>query len=129
MTEERRLTPFWLGAHGYTWALFLFFLGFAAPIAQEMFADYGIPLPRLTSFVFDACRLLVWPLPAVVAVPLVLVTLLCVDWLVLNSYGRRGEDGLALAWSMLMFACPLCLIALTVLALVLPLLSILRLSG
>jgi hypothetical protein len=129
MMAERRLTPFRVGAHGYIWGLFLFFLGFAAPSVEGIFATYGLPLPRLTNLLFGASHMISWPFPAVVTIPSLLLALLSIDWLVLTAHSERAEEGIALAWSMLMFVCPLCLIALTVLALVLPLLSILRLSG
>jgi len=71
-----------------------------------------------------------WASPPVVAIAVLLLVLLGADWLMLNAQSERGEEGWSLAWSMLMFASPLLLIALTLGALVLPLLSITtRLSG
>jgi hypothetical protein len=124
MTAERRQTPFRVGAHCYLWALFLFFLGFAAPIVEGIFANYGVPLPRLTNLVFGVSHVVAWPVPAIITIPSLLLALLCVDWLVLTENTRRGEEGLAMAWSMILFACPLFLIALSVLGMILPLLSI-----
>jgi type II secretory pathway component PulF len=95
-----------------------------------IFKDFGVPLPRLTNLVIQASHVVNWAWSPVVAILLVLLVLLGADWLMLNAQSERGEEGWAMAWSMLMFVCPLLLIALTLLALFLPLLTIMtRLSG
>ncbi len=125
-----RLTPFRLGAHCYTWGLFLVLLAFAVPRAESIFLDFGVPLPRLTNLVVGASHVVARSFPPVVAIPSLLLLLLGADWLILNAQSERGEEGWALAWSMLMFASPLFLIGLTVVALVIPFLTITtRLSG
>ena len=66
----------------------------------------------------------------VVAHASLLLVLLGADWLMLNAQSERGEAGLSRAWSVLMLVSSLLLIALTLVALVLPLFTIMaRLSG
>ena len=128
--SKGRLTPFRLIAHCYVWGLFLVILAFVVPRVEVIYADFGIPLPRLTILVIRASHLVNWASPPAVAISLLLLVLLGADWLMLNAQSERGEEGWSLAWSMFMFASPLLLIALTLVALVLPLLSITtRLSG
>ena len=128
--SKGRLTPFRLITHCYVWGLFLVILAFVVPRVEVIFADFGVPLPRLTILVIRASHLVNWASPPAVAISLLLLVLLGEDWLMLNAQSERGEEGWSLAWSMLMFASPLLLIGLTLVALVLPLLSITtRLSG
>ena len=116
--------------HGYVWGLFLVILAFVVPRVEVIYADFGIPLPRLTILVIRASHLVNWASPPAVAISLLLLVLLGADWLMLNAQSERGEEGWSLAWSMFMFASPLLLIGLTLVALVLPLLSFTtRLSG
>jgi hypothetical protein len=125
-----RLTPFRLIAHCYVWGLFLLIMAFVVPRVEGIFADFGVPLPRLTILAIGASHLVLWASSPVVTIPLLLLILLGADWLMLNAQSERGEEGWALAWSMLMFACPLLLIALTLVAFVLPFFTITtRLSG
>ena len=79
---------------------------------------------------FEASHAVAWDLPPMVSIPSLLLILLGADWWVLNGQSESGEEGWALAWSMLMFASPLVLIVLMVIALVLPFFTItIRLSG
>jgi hypothetical protein len=125
-----RLTPVRLVAHCYVWGLFLLLLAFLVPRIEAIFKDFGVPLPRLTSLVIKASDLVSRESPPVVSVTLLLLILLGTDWLMLDARAKRGDEGRAMAWSMLMFASPLLLIALTLAALFLPFLTIMtRLSG
>jgi hypothetical protein len=115
-------------AHSYPWGFTLAILAFLIPTAQQIFSDCGVPLPWLTVHVFRTSQLVISP--PVVAIPALLLAILCGDWLVLKARSDRGEEGQALAWSMLMFALPLLLIAMMVVAIVLPFLTITtQLSG
>jgi hypothetical protein len=116
--------------HAYTWGLFLSFLAIAVPRAGEFFVAYNVPLPRLTELVLGASGLVSGVLHPIVTLPLLLVILLGADWLMLSQLSRRGEEGWALAWSMLMFSLPILLIVFTVITLLIPFLSITtRISG
>lgn len=117
-------------AHGYPWGLFLALLALGIPSAESIFRDFGVPLPRMTAWVFGASHLLNGPAPAFVAVPVVLLLVLFADWLLLNARCRRGEEGTILAIFILMFGLPLVLTLLTLGSLWLPFLTIThRLSG
>ena len=118
------VTLFRVIAHSYPWGFFVGILAFVIPMAEEMFCDFGVPLPWLTFHVFRTSHLVTWASPPVVAFPALLLAILCGDWLVLKARSDRGDEGQALAWSMLMFALPLLLIAMMVLAIVLPFLTI-----
>ena len=122
-SADSHRTRFRLVAHCYVWGLFLVLLAFAVPRVEETFANFGIPLPRLTTLVFRASQV-VEELSPIIAIPSLLLILLGVDWLMMNAPSKRGEEGWLLAWSMLMFASPLFLIALAVTAPVLPFFTI-----
>jgi hypothetical protein len=122
---EETPAPFGLIAHGIAWGLFLVLLGLVVPRIEAIFLDFGIPLPRPTLLLIRASHLVSWASTPLVALPTLLLVLLGVDWLILNIRPDPGEAGLARTWSALMLASPLLLIALTLAALVLPLLTIL----
>jgi type II secretory pathway component PulF len=127
---EGHLTPFRLVAHCYVWGLFLLLLAFLVPRIEAIFADFGVPLPKLTRLVLRASHLVSSESPPVVAITSLLLILLGADWLMLDAQSKRGDEGWAMAWSMLMLASPLLLIALTLVALFLPVLTTMtRLSG
>jgi len=95
----------------------------AVPRAASIFADYGIPLPRQTSFLFRGSY-------RAFALVAVLLVLLGVDWLMLEALSRRGKVTFSQAWPALILISPLLLIVWTLVALVLPFLTIMpRLSG
>jgi hypothetical protein len=126
---EGNLPPFRLIAHCIAWGLFLVLLAFVVPRVEAIFLDFGIPLPRPTLLVIGASHWVMWALTPVVAIPALLL-LLGADWLMLNARSGRAQAGLLQAWSVLMLASPLLLIALTLVGLVLPLLTIMtRLNG
>lgn len=114
---------FCLYAHGIAWGLFLAILVYAVPRAEAIFADFGIPLPRQTSFLFRASH-------RAFALVAVLWVLMYVDWLMIKALSRRGKVTLSQAWPALMLIAPLLLIVWTLVVLVLPFLTIMpRLSG
>jgi type II secretory pathway component PulF len=109
--------------HGLTWGLLLALLTLAAPKAEAMFADFSVPLPRITSRVFEASHLAV-AYPWIILIPIV------ADWFALDAYSSRDYSRWSLAWSVCWLAIPLALIALTITALILPLMTIdIGLSG
>jgi hypothetical protein len=71
--------------------------------------NYNIPLPKATAFV-------IWAAHQVIALVYFILVVLGVDWFVLESLSRRGEIDLSQTWSTLMFATPMVLIALTLIA-------------
>ena len=110
--------------------MFLGILAFLVPRFVEIYKDYGIPPSRLMSLVFGASDLVARSYEPLVTIPLLLLIVLGADWLMQNAESKRGEQGWALAWSMMMFAAPVLLIALTVMALIHPFFYIMRsLSG
>jgi len=115
---------FGLIAHAIAWWLLLVLLAFVVPRAEEIFTDFAIPLPRATTLLFRASHLVC------IVVPLIL-GVLGADHLVAKALRGRGDPELSRAWSALMFAFPLVLLAVTVVALVQPFLTScwLRLSG
>jgi type II secretory pathway component PulF len=117
------VTSYGLTVHRVAWGLLVALFAFVVPRAEAIFADFDSPLPRLTVLVIRASH---WVVPFASLV----LGLLGADWLIMNARSERDGAGLVRAWSVLMFALPLLLIALTLTALVLPLLSIMTtLSG
>jgi hypothetical protein len=109
------------------WGLLLMLLLFVVPRVEVIFQDFGVPLPRVAGLVIRASHLV--QIHLVVVAPL-LVVLLGADWLIRDALFPPGEAGVSRAWSLLMLAAPLILIALVLVALGLPLLNIdHRLSG
>jgi hypothetical protein len=105
-------------------------LALVVPRVEAIFLDFGVPLPRPTLLLIRASHLVSWASTPLLVIPSLLLVLLGLDWLILNIRPERGKAGLAGTWSALMFASPVLLIALTLAALVLPLLTILaRLIG
>ena len=97
-------------------SVFLAFLVFATGWVEPIFADFGIPLPNVTIWVIQAAH-------RIVASMSLTLLLLIVDGLVLNALCRRGDVLRAWSWSLLMIATPLSMVAVTLWALLLPLLT------
>jgi len=122
-SAARDKARFRLIVHALAWGLLLALLAFVVPKVEGIFADFNIPVPRFTILVFRTSHFVA------VLVPL-FVGLLGADWLILKVLREPGDAELARAWSALMFACPLILMALTLMALVPPFLTIMSpLSG
>ena len=117
-----RSTGFRLIAHAIAWGVFLAFLVFGTGRVEPIFADFGIPLPNVTLWVIQASH-------SIVASVLLTLLLLVGDGLVLAALCRRGEVLSAWCWSLVMIGTPLSLVAVTLWALLLPLLNVHRLSG
>ena len=110
-------------AQGIAWGVFLVLLACVVPRFEMTFADFGVPLPNLTILVIEASHMLI----AVIAVT---VTLLIADGFVMAHFARRGDVVRVRSWSLLMIATPVVMVALTLGALVLPMLTVMqRLSG
>ncbi len=125
--EARGFTRNWGIAHGIAWGLLLAFLTFGVPRALSIFRDFNVDLPYFTVLVIRASHLVV-TLSYVFAA--LLGILLGTAWFLLNTLNERGEFRSSRAWSVLMLACPLLLIALAVMALGSPWLGIMtHLSG
>jgi hypothetical protein len=119
-----RSTCFRLAAHAIARGVFLAFLVFATGWVEPIFADFGVPLPNVTIWVIEASH-------RVVASVSLTLLLLAADGLVLDALCRRGDVLRAWSWSLMMIATPLSMIAVTLWALLLPLLTTcpMRLSG
>jgi type II secretory pathway component PulF len=121
--SERRLNYLRLIAHCTVWCMLLVLLACGVPRFEAVFADFGIPLPNLTILVIEASHLAL----AVIAST---VLLLVADWFVMARFARRGDVVSVRAWSLLMIATPVVMLALTLGGLILPMLTITqRLSG
>ena len=114
MEGSSPLTRFLFIVHGIVWGicLGLFIVGVRA--IDSILRDYNLPLPRVAVFI-------IWAAHQVIALIFLILVLLGVDWFVLESLSRRGEIDLSQTWSTLMFATPLLLIVLTLIAMSLPL--------
>ncbi len=110
-----RSTCFRLIAHAIAWGVFLAFLVFGTARVEPIFADFGVPLPNVTVWVIEASH-------RVVASVALTLLLLVADGLVLDTLCRRGDVLRAWSWSLLMIGTPLSLVAVTLWALLLPLL-------
>ncbi len=123
-----RSTLFRLIACGVSWGLCLGFLVVVVPRIESIFKDFGIPLPRNTVFVISAAHRVVryqW----LIAVWLILVNS-GAEWFMFVTVSRPGKRDTPRRWSGLIVATPLVLIMLTLIALSLPLFTIMtRLSG
>jgi hypothetical protein len=108
------LTRFRFIAHGVVWGLWLGLFIFGVLGIESILRDYNFELPRVAVFV-------IWAAHQVIALILLVLVLLGLDWFVLESLSRRGEIDLSQTWSTLMFATPLLLIVLTLIAMGLPL--------
>jgi hypothetical protein len=116
-------THFQLIAHALVWVFCLGLFVFGVTGIESILRDYNIPLPRAAVFV-------IWTAHQVVALVLLFLVLIGVDWFVLQSLFRRGEIEVAQTWSTLIFATPLVLVALTLIALSLTFFTIdFRLTG
>jgi hypothetical protein len=116
--------------HGIACGLFLVVLAVGVPRVEATYSDYNVPLPRLSILVFAAAHVVSWGSPPIVVVPVLFLILLSADWLMLKALVARSGSELTGAWSMFMLGAPLLLIALTLFALIQPLLTIMpRLSG
>jgi type II secretory pathway component PulF len=93
-------------------------MAFAVPRFVALFNDFGVALPAATILVIRASRQLV-------ALVLLVLVLLVADWFLLSTRTDRGVTRVSGPWSVLMLACPLLLIALTLVALGVPLLGLL----
>ena len=113
---------FRLFAEGIAWALLVLLLASGVPKVETSFTDYGIPLPRLTDLTIRASHM--W------TVFLLLATILLgSDWYVADELSRHGNAEWARAWSAVMIATPLLLVALILVALVLPFFAMDGLNG
>jgi hypothetical protein len=113
--------------HGIAWFVCLALLFFVVPRVEAIFKDFGVDLPLLTKVLVKASHLAVKF--ALLLVPLV-VFLMVLDGKVMAALRQRGDDGQALAWSAFMMAAPLVVVAVVVVGLVLPMVTITsRLSG
>jgi hypothetical protein len=109
------LTRFRFIAHGVIWGIiWLGLFIFGVPEIGSILRDYNFPLRRVEVFV-------IWAAHQVIACIFLILVLLGVDWFVLESLSRRGEIDLSQTWSTLMFATPLLLIVLALIAMSLPL--------
>jgi type II secretory pathway component PulF len=108
------LTRFRFIAHGVVWGIWLGLFIFGVPGIESILRDYNFPLPRAAVFV-------IWAAHQVIALIFLTLVLLGVDWFVLEFLSRRGVIDLSQTWSTLMFATPLLLIVLTLIAMSLPL--------
>ncbi len=110
-------------AHGIAWGLLLALLALVVPRVEANFTDFGVPLPQVTILVIRVSH-------QVVALMSLTLVVLGADWLMRYAHSVRADSGLSRAWSVLMLVCPLAWIALTLVALALPLFTIMhRLSG
>jgi type II secretory pathway component PulF len=117
-----RSTRFRLITHGIAMGLFLLVLAVGVPKVERVFADFGAPLPQATVLVIRASH-------RSIAFMLSTLVLLGVDWSMLAILSRRGDAQRARAWSVSMIAMPLLMIALILVALGLPLITMDTLSG
>ena len=100
-------------AHGIAWAICLGLFIVGVREIDSILKDYNFPLPRAAVFV-------IWAAHQVIALIFLILVLFGVDWFVLESLSRRGEIDLSQTWSTLVFATPMVLIALVLIALSLP---------
>ena len=77
-------TPGRLVVHSMAWGLLLALLTLAIPRAEAIFADFGIPVPRITASLFRASRL-------AIAWPWLIVIPLLADWFVLDALSGRDD--------------------------------------
>src|SRR4051794_26631363 len=115
--------PFRLIGHGFAWGLLLVLLTCGVPTIATIFADFGVPLPRVTMLVIQASRMTLVVSSSILAI-------LGVDWFVLGVLSRQGDGERCRIWSRLMIGTPLVMSVVTVVTLVIPFLTIMtRLSG
>jgi type II secretory pathway component PulF len=126
---ERRFTRYRLVAHAIAWGLCLGVFVFVVPTIEAIFNDFNLPLPRKTIFVISSAHWIIRHQRSIV-VGLILV-LPAAEWLMLLARSEHGGTDLSWRWSVLMFATPLVVTALTLIALGLPLFCLcnLRLTG
>jgi hypothetical protein len=108
------LTRFRFIVHGIVWGICLTLFIVRVREIDSILKDYNFPLPRAAVFV-------IWAAHQVIVLIFLFLVLLGVDWFVLEFLSRRGEIDLSQTWSTLMFATPLLLIVLTLVAMSLPL--------
>jgi hypothetical protein len=120
------LSPrYWLAVHGAAWGVVWIVLAFGVPRVASIFADFGLPLSKLTADVLWASRRRVLSTTVVLA-------LLAVDHVVLNRLARQGDAEVFRFWGQAVLAVAGIAIALILGAVVpplLPLLSPQNLSG
>ncbi len=113
----------WLMAHGVAWGLLMVVLVGVVRKFEPIFQDFGVDLPGMTVVVIKAAHL------GILLVPLFLI-LMGADWAVLNALDRRGQARRYRAWAIAMLIATLLLLGATIVALVMPLISLqTRLSG
>jgi hypothetical protein len=100
-------------AHGIAWAICLGFFVFGILGIESILNDENIPLPRAAVFV-------IWAAHQVIALTVSILVLLGLDWFALELLSRRSEIEVSQTWSTLVFATPMVLIALVLIALSLP---------
>ena len=103
-------THFQLIAHALAWVFCLGLFVFGVTGIESILRDFNIPLPRAAVFV-------IWTAHQVVALVLLFLVSIGVDWFVLQSLVRRGDIEVSQTWSTLIFATPWVLIALSLIAL------------
>jgi type II secretory pathway component PulF len=102
--------------HALAWGILLALLTLAVPKAEALFADFALPLPRVTSRVIDASHLArKWPWSVLIPI--------AADWFALGAYSSREYTRASLNWSICGLTIPLALIVATIVALLLPALS------
>jgi type II secretory pathway component PulF len=122
-TIETDVPRFGLIIDGVLWGLLLVLLAFVVPRVEAIFADFSIPLPRLTTLVIRASH-------HIFTVVAIVFATLTADYVVSMARSVRDDEELSKSWSALMLAFPLALIALALAALVTPLMTIMTpLSG
>jgi type II secretory pathway component PulF len=112
-----RSTRFRLITHGIVMGLFLLVLAVGVPRVERVFTDFGAPLPRATVLVIRASH-------RPIAFMLSTLVLLGLDWSILAILSRRGDAQRARAWSASMIAMPMMMIALILIALGLPMITL-----
>ncbi len=113
----------WLIAHAVAWGAWLIVLTVVERKFEAIFQDFGVDLPGMTVLVIKVGH------TGMLLAPLLLIVL-GADWVVLNTMDRRGEARGHRAWAIAMLIAPLLLFGATIVALVIPLISLeTRLSG
>jgi type II secretory pathway component PulF len=117
--SEMTLNYLRLTTHGISWAVLLALPACGVPKLERIFADFGIPLSNLTMIVIEASHL-------VIAIIAMTVILLVADWFLMARFVRRGDVVSVRSWSVLMVGAPFVMVALTLWALILPMVAVIQ---